>query len=59
MLALPDIERGDDKNGFRQRVLSPALEAYLRDQITVQSSAASWRPVWGGLLRSTMPLCAA
>ncbi len=34
MLALPDIENSDDKNGFRHRVLSLALEAYRRDQIT-------------------------
>jgi Zn-dependent peptidase ImmA (M78 family)/DNA-binding XRE family transcriptional regulator len=34
MLALPDIEEGNDKNGFRHRVLSLALEAYRRDQIT-------------------------
>ena len=34
MLALPDIEDGDDKNGFRHRVLGLALEAYRRDQIT-------------------------
>jgi Zn-dependent peptidase ImmA (M78 family) len=34
MLALPDTEDGEDKNGFRHRVLSLALEAYRRDQIT-------------------------
>jgi len=34
MLALPYIEDRDDKNGFRHRVLSLALEAYRRDQIT-------------------------
>jgi len=34
MLALPDTDDADDKNGFRHRVLSLALEAYRRDLIT-------------------------
>ena len=34
MLALPDTDDAEDKNGFRHRVLSLALEAYRRDQIT-------------------------
>jgi Zn-dependent peptidase ImmA (M78 family)/DNA-binding XRE family transcriptional regulator len=34
MLALPDVEDGEDKNGFRHRVLGLALEAYRRDEIT-------------------------
>jgi Zn-dependent peptidase ImmA (M78 family) len=34
ILALPDAEDGEDRNGFRHRVLGLALEAYRRDQIT-------------------------
>ncbi|MBI1788861.1 MAG: ImmA/IrrE family metallo-endopeptidase, partial [Acidobacteria bacterium] len=34
MLALPDTGNGEDQNGFRHRVLSLALEAYRREQIT-------------------------
>jgi Zn-dependent peptidase ImmA (M78 family) len=34
MLALPDPEDGEDKNGFRHRVLALALEAYRRERIT-------------------------
>ena len=34
MLALPDTDDAADRNGFRHRVLSLALEAYRREQIT-------------------------
>jgi Zn-dependent peptidase ImmA (M78 family) len=34
MLALPDNDDAEDRNGFRHRVLSLALEAYRRDLIT-------------------------
>jgi Zn-dependent peptidase ImmA (M78 family) len=34
MLALPESGDADDKNGFRHRVLSLALEAYRRERIT-------------------------
>jgi hypothetical protein len=34
ILSLPDSDDVEDKNGFRHRVLSLALEAYRRDQIT-------------------------
>ena len=34
LLSLVDSEDGDDKNGFRHRVLGLALEAYRRDHIT-------------------------
>jgi Zn-dependent peptidase ImmA (M78 family)/DNA-binding XRE family transcriptional regulator len=34
ILALPDPEDGEDKNGFRHRVLGLALEAFRRDLIT-------------------------
>jgi Zn-dependent peptidase ImmA (M78 family) len=34
LLALPDIQVGEENHGFRHRVLSLALEAYRRDQIT-------------------------
>jgi Zn-dependent peptidase ImmA (M78 family) len=34
MLALPDPDDGEEKNGFQHRVLALALEAYRRQQIT-------------------------
>jgi Zn-dependent peptidase ImmA (M78 family)/DNA-binding XRE family transcriptional regulator len=35
LLSLPDLADRDDKNGFRHRVLSLAMEAFRRDQITI------------------------
>jgi Zn-dependent peptidase ImmA (M78 family)/transcriptional regulator with XRE-family HTH domain len=34
LMSFPDLAGGDDKNGFRHRVLSLALEAFRREQIT-------------------------